>query len=470
MGAWDPGRGPGPDRRPRSDPDPQGHPAQLPRHRALPLLAGVGWTRAAQYIVTNNNEERPFSRDQRRWIYSTAKRQSDYYGFGTDNDLYLTRKYLIVKQSTFPLNPPSPGDPRYDPAYPVPSLKVMGEARSRRRAFRPASAVNLSGMSFGSLSARAVEALNRGARIAGCLHNTGEGGVSPHHRHGGDLVWQIGTGYFGCRGPDGGFSLERFLEVVEGEPRIRAIEIKISQGAKPGLGGIVTGREDHSRDRRHPGHTRGEGLRQPLPPFHLLRSGRTPGLGGASGRAHRAAGRDQVGGGADGVLEEPGPADGQGGPRGGLRLHRRGRGGTGAAPLVFADHVSLPFKIGFRRVHRIFREAGLDEGILFIGSGKLGFPASALHAFSMGCDMISLAREPMLAIGCIQAQRCHTGGCPTGVATQNAWLVRGLDPGHKSARCANYIVSLRKELLQLAHACGFEHPAQVTPDYFEVLP
>ncbi len=423
-----------------------------------------------QYIVTNNNEERPFSRDQRRWIYSTAKRQSDYYGFGTDNDLYLTRKYLIVKQSTFPLNPPSPGDPRYDPAYPVPSLKVMGEARSRRRAFRPASAVNLSGMSFGSLSARAVEALNRGARIAGCLHNTGEGGVSPHHRHGGDLVWQIGTGYFGCRGPDGGFSLERFLEVVEGEPRIRAIEIKISQGAKPGLGGIVTGRKitpeiaairgipvgkDCVSPSRHSTFSDPDGL---LDWVELLaeRTGLPVGIKSAVGQmgfwrnlARLMARGDR---GVDFVS-----IDG-------------GEGGTGAAPLVFADHVSLPFKIGFRRVHRIFREAGLDEGILFIGSGKLGFPASALHAFSMGCDMISLAREPMLAIGCIQAQRCHTGGCPTGVATQNAWLVRGLDPGHKSARCANYIVSLRKELLQLAHACGFEHPAQVTPDYFEVLP
>ena len=423
-----------------------------------------------QYIVTNNNEERPFSRDQRRWVYSTAKRQSEYYGFGTDNDLYLTRKYLIVKQSSFPLNSPRPGDADYDPGHPVPSMKVMGAARGRRRAFRPESVVNISGMSFGSLSARAVEALNRGAAIAGCLHNTGEGGVSPHHRHGGDLIWQIGTGYFGCRDEAGNFSLERFLRTVEEEPRIRAIEIKLSQGAKAGLGGIVTARKVTPeiaairgippwRDCISPArHSAFSDVDSMLDWVELLaeRSGLPVGIKSAVGQlglwrnlARLMASGDR---GVDFIA-----IDG-------------GEGGTGAAPLVFSDHVSLPFKTGFRRVHRIFRESDIADRVLFIGSGKLGFPASALHAFSMGCDLIALGRESMLAIGCIQAQRCQTGSCPTGVATQNAWLVRGLDPGHKSARCANYLISLRKELLQLAHACGFDHPAQVTSDYFEVLP
>jgi len=146
-----------------------------------------------------------------------------------------------------------------------------------------------------------------------------------------------------------------------------------------------------------------------------------------------------------------------------------GEGGTGAAPLVFSDHVSLPFKVAFARVHSVFANRGLHETLIFIGSGKLGFPHQAALAFALGCDMIGVAREAMLAIGCIQAQRCHTGHCPTGVATQNKWLMKGLDPTHKAYRLANYMVTLRKELLQLAHACGKVHPALLTVDDFEIV-
>ena len=146
-----------------------------------------------------------------------------------------------------------------------------------------------------------------------------------------------------------------------------------------------------------------------------------------------------------------------------------GEGGTGAAPLVFADHVALPFKLAFARVYSIFSRAGLSDRIVFIGSAKLGFPMDALFAFGLGCDMVSVAREAMLSIGCIQAQRCHTGHCPAGVATHNKWLMRGLDPTLKSARLANYIVTLRHELLKLCHAAGFCHPAFVTTEHFEIL-
>jgi glutamate synthase domain-containing protein 2 len=146
-----------------------------------------------------------------------------------------------------------------------------------------------------------------------------------------------------------------------------------------------------------------------------------------------------------------------------------GEGGTGAAPLVFSDHVALPFKVAFPRVYRIFVERGLHERVVFIGAGKLGFPESALFAFALGADMIAVAREAMLSIGCIQAQRCHTNHCPTGVATQNAWLARGLDPGLKSERLANYVIGLRKELLTLSRACGVPHPALVTADQLELL-
>ena len=146
-----------------------------------------------------------------------------------------------------------------------------------------------------------------------------------------------------------------------------------------------------------------------------------------------------------------------------------GEGGTGAAPLVFSDHVALPFKLAFVRVYREFFERGLQNNLLFVGSGKLGFPANGTLAFALGCDMIHVAREAMLSIGCIQAQRCHTGHCPAGVATQNRWLMRGLDPTHKGPRLANYVVTLRKELLQLARVCGVPHPSLITPDHCEII-
>jgi glutamate synthase domain-containing protein 2 len=187
-----------------------------------------------QYIVTSNTEERPFSREQRTWVYASSKNENNYFGFGTDNDLELAPNYLIVKQSAFPLNSPHPGQPGYDPKHRFPSAKILGGYRKRRKAFRPESAVNVSGMSYGSLSGNAVEALNLGAKLANCLQSTGEGEISLYHKMGGDLVWQIGTGYFGCRDERGYFSPDRFLESVA-SANVKAIEIKLSQGAKPGL-------------------------------------------------------------------------------------------------------------------------------------------------------------------------------------------------------------------------------------------
>jgi glutamate synthase (ferredoxin) len=146
-----------------------------------------------------------------------------------------------------------------------------------------------------------------------------------------------------------------------------------------------------------------------------------------------------------------------------------GEGGTGAAPFAFSDHVGLPFKVGFSRVYRTFAERGVHHGVVWVGSGKLGFPETSLLAFCLGVDMLAVGREAMMAIGCIQAQRCHTGHCPTGVATQNKWLVRGLDPTHKAARLANYVVTLRKELTRLSNACGCAHPALLTAGHMEIL-
>jgi glutamate synthase (ferredoxin) len=421
-----------------------------------------------QYIVTGNDEERPFSRDQRTWIYASAKKENNYFGFGTDNDLERSPNYIILKHAAFPLPDLHPGEPGYDPDYKLPSAKVLGGERKRKKAFRASSIVNTSAMSYGSLSGPAVEAINRGAKLAGCMQNTGEGGVSEYHKKGGDLIWQVGTGYFGCRDERGRFSLERLLEVVAGAP-IRMIEIKLSQGAKPGLGGVLPAAKVTAEIARIRGIPIGQTCISPS--------------------AHTAfSSVDEMLDFVEKIAEATGLPVGIKSAVGETRFWKElarlmargdrgvdfitidgGEGGTGAAPLVFTDHVALPFKVGMPRVYRIFAEAGIAEKVIFIGSGKLGFPESAALAFALGCDMINVAREAMMSIGCIQAQRCHTGHCPTGVATQNRWLMRGLDPTHKAARFANYITTLRKEILQLSRACGVAHPALLTLDHIELL-
>src|SRR5688500_3534838 len=191
-----------------------------------------------QYIVTSNDEERPFSRDQRRWVYASSKREINTFGFGTDNEVEQVDSLVVFKHTPFPVPAPAKGEVGAAPDYLLPAGKVLGAAHGRAHAFRPASLVNVSGMSYGSLSPVAVEALNRGAQLAGCLQNSGEGGLASAHLQGGELVFQIGTGYFGCRDENGRFSLERLEERLAGAP-VRAIEIKLSQGAKPGLGGLL---------------------------------------------------------------------------------------------------------------------------------------------------------------------------------------------------------------------------------------
>lgn len=195
------------------------------------LLESVG-PELRQYIVTDNRQERPFDRDQRRWIYTSAKGVNNNVGFGSDADLDTASGHIIIDQSMFPLPRPAPEEDA------VACTKVLGSARQRPGMFRPASVVNVSAMSFGALSGVAVESINRGCALAGCLHNTGEGGLTPHHLHGGELVFQIGTGYFGCRDRNGRFDLGRLADVCAQHP-VRAIEIKLSQGAKPGLGGVL---------------------------------------------------------------------------------------------------------------------------------------------------------------------------------------------------------------------------------------
>jgi len=416
-----------------------------------------------QYIVTDNDSERPFSRDERRWVYETAGGAGGIAGFGTDNDLDGAPNYLFVRHVAFPVEPPPDEE---SSGHPLPCAKVLGGARGRRHAFRPASAVNISSMSFGSLGPRAIESLNRGAALAGCWQGTGEGGIGPAHRQGGELVWQIGTGYFGCRDERGRFDLSRLVDAVADAPVV-AIEIKLSQGAKPGLGGVLPGAKvtpEVAAMRGIPvgvtchspaGHSAFGDVDSMLDFVERIaaETGLPVGIKSAVGEhrfwedlAHLMA---TTGRGVDHIT-----IDG-------------GEGGTGAAPMPFADNVALAFLDGFPRVYRTLAEAGVVDDVVLIGSGRLGLPVRALAAFALGVDAVNTGREAMLSIGCIQAQRCHTGHCPTGIATSSRWLQRGVDPTRKSVRCASYLEGLRRDLLHLTRATGVPHPALVDPSMVE---
>lgn len=428
------------------------------------LLEKIG-PELRQYWVANDKEELPFNRSERAWVYASAKGENNHSGFGTSEQLYSIG-YPVIKHAVFPLREDKicPGR---DPTR-VACNKVIGESHGRKRPYHPPSVINISAMSFGSLGYRAVSSLNLGAKMAGCYQNTGEGGFSRYHTLGADVLFQIGTGYFGARDSAGDFSIDILREKVERFPQIKAIEIKLSQGAKPGKGGILPGKkvtleiaevrgvepwQDCISPSAHREFETVDGLIDFIEKV-ADRTGLPVGIKSAVGETtfwenlakrmkRRAAGPDFV------------TIDGA-------------EGGTGAAPLTFADHVALPFKIGFSRVFQIFMRHGMTESVAWIGSGKLGFPDRAVVAFAMGCDLIHIAREAMLSIGCIQAQRCHTDHCPAGVATQNRWLQRGLDIDDKSVRLARYVQSFRKELLQLSHAAGYEHPSQFTAHDVEI--
>ncbi|MBV1923629.1 MAG: FMN-binding glutamate synthase family protein [Flavobacteriaceae bacterium] len=419
-----------------------------------------------QYFVANNREELPFNRIERGWIYASAKKENNYEGFGTDRDIYA-HQHIFINNAMMPLQVPKGHPNTIDKSF-LPCAKVMGEFNKRKKPYRPASIINVSAMSFGSLSAKAVESLNKGVLLSDAYHNTGEGGLSPYHSNGGDVVFHFGTGYFGVRGEDGNFSMEKLIALVQKNPFIRAIEVKLSQGAKPGKGGVLPG----AKITKEISDIRGVEIGKDVlsPPNHSAfsnvpelvdfieeiaeKTGLPVGIKAAIGKLEQW---EEL---ADIMKNtEKGPdfitVDG-------------GEGGTGAAPPSFADHVSLPWVYGFSDVYKVFQERKITERIVFIGSGKLGFPAKAAMAFAMGADCINVAREAMMSIGCIQAQICHTNRCPSGIATQSKWLQKGINIPLKSERLAQYFKTFRKELVEITHAVGYEHPCQFEMSDIEV--
>ena len=285
---------------------------------------------------------------------------------------------------------------------------------------------------------------------------------------GGDLIYQIGTGYFGCRDLDGRFSLEQLLATISAAPAVRGIEIKLSQGAKPGKGGVLPATKVTEEIAKIRGVRTGQDCISPNnhSAFSNVRSliefiediahatGLPVGIKSAVGRMEfwselaaemkaRRAGPDWI------------TIDG-------------GEGGTGAAPITFADHVALPFRVAFPRVYRAFLTEDMADQVVWIASAKLGFPDRAIVAICLGANMINIGREAMLSIGCIQAQKCHTGRCPTGVTTHDRMLQHGLIPAIQAQRFARYITSFRNELLAVTHACGYRHPNEFTSDDVEI--
>ena len=419
-----------------------------------------------QYLIANNREELPFNRIERGWVYASAKKENNYEGFGTDRDIYA-HQHIFINNAMMPYKLPENHPNTINNSF-LPCAKVMGEFNKRKKPYRPGSVINVSAMSFGSLSAKAIESLNIGVKIAGAYHNTGEGGLSPYHSNGGDVMFHFGTGYFGVRTDDGNFSMEKMIKLVEDNPFIRAIEVKLSQGAKPGKGGVLPGAKITKEIAKIRGVEVGKDVLSP--PNHKAftnvpemvdliekiaeATGLPVGIKAAIGKLDQweelADIMIKTGKGPDFIT-----VDG-------------GEGGTGAAPPSFADHVSLPWVYGFSDLYRLFKNKGLSERIVFIGSGKLGFPAKAAMAFAMGADCINVAREAMMSIGCIQAKVCHTNKCPSGVATQSKWLQNGIDPTLKSQRLAQYFKTFRKEFIEITHAAGYEHPCEFKMSDIEI--
>lgn len=411
-----------------------------------------------QYIVTSDLDERPFNRAQRSWVYQASKGLSSAVGFGTQQDVDRAGHYHFL---------PSPFPTLHEEAPVDTSPQVVGPLRPRP--YVATSRINIAPMSFGALSAAAVRALSAGAAGAGCYLNTGEGGLSPYHLAGGcDLVFQFGPAKYGVRTPDGDLDWERLREIGQ-TPAVRAIEVKIGQGAKPGKGGILPAvkvTEEIARIRRIPA---GEASHSPnrfsefssvaeLVDFVERIKAVVPVPVGVKVVVGDSRFVDELAQ----VLAEEG--------RGPDYLSVDGaEGGTGAAPLSLADHMGLPLRDAIVAVDNAYRRHGVRDRITVIGAGRVVTGADAAMVLALGADLVNVGRGFLFALGCIQALRCHTNECPTGVATQSRWRQRGLVTDQKASRVANYARATQEDLMTVVHALGLTSPGQLDRDDFEVV-
>ena len=404
-----------------------------------------------QYFIESDTAEVPYSRQQRALIYQRAKALNDTRPFGTQQDVYGD-EYEWINHSVMPTQIES-SDFR---------IRIGPESAQPY----DASVFNISAMSFGALSANAIRALNAGAKRGGFYHDTGEGSISPYHReHGGDLVWEIGSGYFGCRNDDGSFSDTRFAENAR-DPQVKMIELKLSQGAKPGHGGVLPAAkvsaeiaatrgvkqgEDCVSPPRHSAFSTPVELLQFIARMRELSGGKPTGFKLAIGHPWEWFGIAKAMH-ETGMLPDFIVVDG-------------GEGGTGAAPAEFIDHVGVPMHEALMLVHNTLVGLNLRDRVRIGAAGRITSAFDIARTLAMGADWCNAARGFMFALGCIQAQSCHTSRCPTGIATQDPSRWRKLDVPDKAMRVHQFHRNTLKALRELLCAARLEHPSELGPEH-----
>jgi glutamate synthase domain-containing protein 2 len=401
-----------------------------------------------QYFIESDTEAAPFSRAQRSLVYQRAKGAPDNRPFGTQLDVGR-QGYEWINHSMFPTT------------LVTSNFRItIGPERAQPY---DCSIFNISAMSFGSLSGNAIMALNKGAKMGGFAHDTGEGSISSYHRvHGGDLIWEIGSGYFGCRDDEGRFNEERFAENAR-QPQVKMIEIKLSQGAKPGHGGILPAAKVTAEIARARGVPPGLDCISPsshsafttplemmafIERLRTLSGGKPVGFKLCIGHPWEWFGLVKA------MLQSGTTPD--------FIVVDGAEGGTGAAPVEFSDHVGAPLQEGLLLVHNTLVGTGLRDRIRIGCAGKVVTAFDIARMMALGADWCNAARGFMMALGCIQAQTCHTGNCPTGVTTQDPVRERALVVPDKADRVFNFHRSTLHALKELVQAAGLAHPQDIT--------
>lgn len=412
-----------------------------------------------QYFFSQDREELPFNRAERSWVYRAAKNVDRTIAFGSTRPLE-TAGTIMFMNTAFPTQD--------EDTTPIPAVTLGPYCRTP---YSTSTICHISAMSFGALSRPAVTALSHGAAQAGCWLNTGEGGLSPHHLKGGcDIVFQIGTAKYGVRNEHGHLDDDK-LRAIANHAEVKMFEIKMSQGAKPGKGGILPGVKvtqeiadirgiPVGQDSISPnGHIEFSSVSDILDMVAHVRevTGKPTGIKAVLGDIHWL----------EALCDE---------------INRRGEesapdfftldsadGGTGAAPQPLMDYVGLPLKESLPILVNLFIQRGLRKRIKIIASGKLVIPSRVAWALALGADFIASARGNMFALGCIQALQCNKDTCPTGITTHNKKLQQGLDPRDKSTRVANYNHNLHHDLSLIAHSCGVTEPRQLTPSHVRIV-
>ena len=411
-----------------------------------------------QYFFALDREEMPFNRAERDWVNHVASEGKDVVPFGSTK--VLSPGTPIFANGLFP---------KLDGEEKAEAPLVIGP--DTPNPYSPTSFFNISAMSYGSLSKPAIEALSHGASMAGCWLNTGEGGVSPYHLEGEcHIVFQLGTAKFGARNPDATLNEDKLRKICE-NPKIKMIEIKLSQGAKPGKGGILPASKVNEEVAQIRGIPVGKSA---LSPNRHVEASTPSELLDLIAQVRRVSERPT---GIKFVVGNVAPIEAlfdeiltrgiDSAPD--FITIDSGDGGTGAAPLPLIDNMGLTIRESLPLIDDLLQEKGLRERVKLIASGKLITPADVAWAFCAGTDLVNAARGFMFALGCIQALKCDQNTCPTGITTHNKKLQRGLDPSNKAVRVMNYVKNMQKEVAMIAHSCGVDNPRDLRREHLMII-